>query len=344
MRSWIAYTLKHLTIRCILTISGLFFISSCTFHSVGSVAIKTQESIIFQSEDYIIYRLQKSVGPKLLAEKFLGDKNKSWIIQDANEGISFKKNETIVIPLKQRNKGGITSDGYQVVPILCYHRFAEDCSSALCTPARVFDMQMNYLKENGYRAVSMKKFFDFLNYRQALPNKSVIITIDDGYRSIYNIAYPILKKYGYSATLFIYTDYVGVSNRAMTWDLLMKMKADGFEIGSHTLSHADLTKQEKDENFNTYLKRIETELRLSKKIIDTKLGQDTIFLAYPYGKYNKQVLKISKRLGYKSAVSVKKGSNPFFINPLTLKRNQILTTDMKNFISRLKTFNKLQLK
>jgi len=209
MKSWIAHIHKYLTIRCILSIGGLFFISSCTFHSVGSVAVKTQESTIFQSEDYIIYRLQESVGPRLIAEKFLGDKNKSWIIEDANEGISFKKNDAIVIPLKQGNKGGLASDGYQVVPILCYHRFAEDCKSALCTPARVFDMQMDYLKENGYRVVSMKELLDFLNYRQALPKRSVIISIDDGYRSVYNIAYPILKKYGYSATLFIYIDYNG---------------------------------------------------------------------------------------------------------------------------------------
>lgn len=344
MKSWIATLLKYFFIRCILSIGGLLFISSCTFHSVVSVAVKTQEPMIFQSENYIIYRLQESVGPKLLAEKFLGDKNKAWIIEDANEGISFKENETIVIPLKQRNKGGITYDGYQVVPILCYHKFAENCKSALCTPGHVFDRQINYLRKNGYRVVSMKKLLDFLYYRQALPKRSVVISIDDGYRSVYNIAYPILKKYGYGATLFIYTDYVGASTHAITWDQLRRMKADGFEIGSHTLSHADLTKKEKDENFKTYLKRVETELHLSKKIIDTKLRQDTIFLAFPYGRYNKQVLNISKRFGYKAAVSVKRGSNPFFINPLTLQRSMILATDMKNFISKLKTFNKLQLK
>jgi peptidoglycan/xylan/chitin deacetylase (PgdA/CDA1 family) len=122
------------------------------------------------------------------------------------------------------------------------------------------------------------------------------------------------------------------------------MKMNGFEIGSHTLSHVDLTKQKKDENFETYLRRIEHELHLSKKIIDTKLGQDTIFLAFPYGRYNKQVLNSSKRFGYKAAVSVNRGSNPFFIDPFTLQRCQILSTDMKYFISTLKTFNKLQLK
>jgi peptidoglycan/xylan/chitin deacetylase (PgdA/CDA1 family) len=300
--------------------------------------------MFFQSENYIIHRLQKSVGPKLLAKEFLGDENKAWIIEDANEGVSFKENEIIVIPLKQRNKGGITYNGYQVVPILCYHKFAENCKSALCTPRHVFERQINYLRKNGYRVVSMKKLLDFLNYRQALPKRSVVITFDDGYRSVYNIAYPILKKYGYGATLFIYTDYVGVSTHAITWGQLKRMKADGFEIGSHTVSHVDLTKQEKDENFKTYLKRIEHELHLSKEIIDTKLGQDTIFLAFPYGRYNKQVLNSSKRFGYKAAVSVKRGSNPFFIDPLTLKRCQILSTDMKYFISMLKTFNKLQIK
>ena len=75
-----------------------------------------------------------------------------------------------------------------------------------------------------------------------------------------------------------------------------------------------------------------------------KLGQNTILLAFPYGRYNQNVLKMSTRLGYRTAVTVKRGSNPFFADPLTLRRTQILKRDMKTFVSVLKSFHKLSLK
>jgi peptidoglycan/xylan/chitin deacetylase (PgdA/CDA1 family) len=233
------------------------------------------------------------------------------VIEDANENVAFEKNEVIIIPLKERNKGGLTVDGFQVVPILSYHRFADNCDSPLCLPARVFDQQMKYLKENGYRVIGIGELLEFLNYRNSLPKRSVVISIDDGYRSVYNIAWPILKKYGFRATFFIYTDFVGVSRNAITWDQLREMKKSGFEIGSHTISHCDLTRHNKEEDTQAYMSRIEKELSMSKQIIDKKLKQDTILLAFPYGRYDKRVLEMCKRLGYKIAVSVKRGSKQY---------------------------------
>jgi len=244
---------------------------------------------------------------------------------------------------KRKIRGGLTVDGFQVVPILSYHRFADNCDSPLCLPAHVFDQQMKYLKENGYRVISLGELLEFLEYRNSLPKKSVVISIDDGYRSVYNIAWPILKKYDFRATLFIYTDFVGVSKNAITWDQLREMKKSGFEIGAHTMSHCDLTRQNKGEDTEAYMSRIKKELSMSKQIIDKKLNQNTVFLAFPYGRYDQSVLDMCKRLGYKIAVSVKRGSNPFFADPLALRRSQILKRDIKSFISRLKTFNKLSL-
>jgi len=172
----------------------------------------------------------------------------------------------------------------------------------------------------------------------------VVITVDDGYRSVYDVAYPILKKYGFTATLFIYTDFVGASRNAVTWDQLREMKVNGFEVGGHSMSHTDLTLQRDGEDRKAFLDRIDKELRVSKQIIDEKLQQDTIFLAFPYGRYNSTVLGISERLGYEMAVSVNRGSNPAFSSPLTLKRHQILGRDMEVFVSRLKTFQNVSLR
>jgi peptidoglycan/xylan/chitin deacetylase (PgdA/CDA1 family) len=203
---------------------------------------------------------------------------------------------------------------------------------------------MRYLKNNGYRVITMRELLGFMQYRHAIPKKSIIITIDDGYRSAYDIAYPVLNKYGFTATLFVYTDYVGVSKSSITWDQLRKMKIDGFEIGSHTISHCDLTKKMTGEAYPDYIERIKREIFDSKQIIDKELKQDTFCFAYPYSRYNASVLNLCEQAGYKIGVTVDRGGNAFFKDPLILDRNQVLKSHMVAFIANLKTFNKFYLK
>ncbi len=322
-------------------IMGALFLSACA--STQSKAPPSHTKL-FRSEDYVVYQLQGSQSPAELAEEFLGDSQHAWIIKEANPDIGFRRGNAVVIPLKERKRGGLSADGFQTIPILTYHRFAEDCSSPLCMPSSTFERQMRYLKENGYHVITAEELSAFLEYRRGLPQKSVLITMDDGFRSVYHIAYPILQKYGYKATLFVYTSFVGVSRMAITWNQLKEMKANGFTIGSHTINHSDLTRPKQGENDQAHLARVKEELYGSKKIIDRKLGQDTHFLAYPFGFYDQRSIQIARQAGYRLAMSVKRGGNPFFANPLTLRRDQILEKDMKTFISRLKTFKPLTLK
>lgn len=317
----------------------LFLVSCATSKPV---VVPTKE-ILYRSKDYVIYGLQGGETPEQLASRFLGNRKMSWVVEEANPDTVFDRGQLIAIPLRDKNKGGLSAKGYQTIPVLTYHRFADACKSKLCTPAHVFDRQMRYLKDNGYRTITPTELAAFLEYRSSLPKKSVWITMDDGYRSVYDFAYPILKKYGFTATLFVYTDFVGVSKTAITWKQLEKLKAEGFTIGSHTLSHCDLTKQKENESDSEMSARITRELRASKDIIDKRLNQDTDLLSYPFGNFDQKVVKLSTKAGYKIAVSVKRGGNPFFANPLTLKRDQILSRDLDTFASRLKTFNHLPL-
>jgi peptidoglycan/xylan/chitin deacetylase (PgdA/CDA1 family) len=337
---------RRLSFHKMIIFIVLLGISSIVFNACAPTRATTQPSDrrLFRSEDYVVYLLQHSKTPAELAEKFLGGKNKSWMIEEANPGVRFGRGSAIVIPLKDRNRGGLSADGFQTIPILTYHRFAEDCSSPLCMPTKTFDLQMRYLKENGYKVITAEELLSFLGYRQGLPQKSVLITMDDGYRSVYDIAYPILNKYEFTATLFIYTSFVGVSKMAITWDHLKEMQARGFTVGSHTVYHSDLTKPKDGETEQEYIARVKEELYGSKKIMDRKLGQDTYFLAYPFGRYDQQSIQMAREAGYKMAMSVKRGGNAFFSNPLTLRRDQILEKDMQSFISRLKTFNHVSLK
>jgi peptidoglycan/xylan/chitin deacetylase (PgdA/CDA1 family) len=327
----------------LLQVSCIEFMPGAKENNPGPPEEKTQEPPHYKSEDYIVYKLSGGETPATLAVRFLGDVNKAWVIEDENKGSSLEKGQWVVIPLQEKNKGGLQSDGYQVVPILTYQDFAEKCEAPHCTPRETFIHQMNYLKENGYRVISLKDLLGFLEYKHGIPEKSVVITVDDGYRSFYKIAYPILNEYGFKATLFITTDLMRKSKNRVTWNQLKKMKADGFEVGSGCLSRTDLSKKRKKEREKAYFKRIENELVRSKKIIDRKLGQKTIYLAFPFGGYNQRILQMSEHAGYKIGLSVKKGSNPFFADPLSLKRNRVTHREIEHFIANLETFKKFSL-
>lgn len=299
---------------------------------------------VYRSKDRVLHQLKPGETAESLAERYLGGSQLAWMVEDANPKDAFLPDQFVVIPLQIANRGGITAKGYQTVPILCYHRFARSCDSPLCMPADIFEQQLRYLKENGYRVIGPEELADFLDYRQAIPKNAVMITVDDGYRSVYDVAYPILKKYGFTATLLIYVDYVGVSSKAITWDQLRELKQEGFYIGSHSIAHSDLSKQKKDEGGKAYLARLKREIFRSKQIIDEKLGQDTLIFSYPFGRRNQTVASMSRQAGYRIAVTVDRGSNPFFTDPFLIKRDQVLKRDMNRFASRLKTFKNYPLK
>ncbi len=311
----------------------------------GCAGTKTEivpGDIFHRSDDYVIYLFKRGDSASSLAKKFLGDPGKAWVIEDANEKLS--PGQYVVIPLALKNKGGIYPDGIQEIPILCYHRFGNECNSPLCVSSQLFDRQMRYLRNNGFHVITPEQLLAFLEYREPLPKKSVMITIDDGYRSVYDIAFPILKKYGYSATLFVYTNYVGVSSKAITWQQLRALKSNRFTIGSHTINHSDLSKQGENENKDAYEQRLHRELFDSKKIIDKNLKQDTFFFAYPFGRANTMAIAMARQAGYRLAVTVNRGSNAFFANPFLLRRDQILKKDMPTFKARLKTFESISLR
>jgi peptidoglycan/xylan/chitin deacetylase (PgdA/CDA1 family) len=277
-----------------------------------------------------------------IAAQFLGDPTAGWRIAEANGRL--QPGRYVVVPLVQRNPGGVYANGVQLVPILCYHRFEDNCSSPMCLPGATFERQMKYLKDNGYHVISPEQLLAFLQFRQALPKKSVMITIDDGYRSVYNVAYPILRKYGFPATFFIYTNYVGVSSKSITWDQLKEMKANGITIGSHSMAHSDLSKRGDGESPEAYEQRVRLEVETSKRIIDHKLEQDTFIFAYPFGRVNQKAILLTRKNGYQLAVTVDRGGNAFFEDPLLLNRDMVLKRDMKAFVKSLKTFQPLSLR
>ena len=299
-----------------------------------------------KSEEYVVFFASPSDTYESLSEKYYGDKNLSYIISEFNQNQPITPNKEIIVPLKSLNPGGLYPEGYLTIPILCYHQFGKVKSKdKMVVSEEMFDKQMAYLKENNYNVITLREFSDFANYKRRPPKNSIVITIDDGWKNARTIAAPILKKYNFKATLFVYTDLIKPSKITLTWDDIKEMLNDGvIEVQSHTRFHTDLSKTKDSESETAYKQRIEQEIGESQKIIEQRLGIRPTLLAYPFGTFNDAVIEILKKYQYEGAFTVIKGGNPFFHNNFSLNRSMVFNSEkIEDFIKLLETFKKEQL-
>ena len=181
----------------------------------------------FRSDDFIVTFARAGDTAATLAARHLGEAGKAWMIVDYMGKDSFAAGEEVIIPVRPWNPAGVDAGGYQLVPILCYHNLDRQAKGRLVLAASSFEEQMRYLKREGYHVVSLKEFVEFMSFKRQLPRKSVVLTFDDGYRAFKEFAYPMLKELGYTATLFVYTDYVGAGKNAFSWDELKALSRRG---------------------------------------------------------------------------------------------------------------------
>jgi peptidoglycan/xylan/chitin deacetylase (PgdA/CDA1 family) len=249
----------------------------------------------------------------------------------------------VVVPLHPVNPRGVYADGYQTVPILAYHRFGNKDGKMIVTP-EAFATQMKFLADNGYRVVRLSELTDFLAGKRGLPSRAVVITIDDGFASIYEHAYPILKKHGFPATVFVYTDFIGARD-ALTWAQMREMIASGLvDIQSHSKSHESLAMPLAGESDAAYRKRLDNELKASREILQRNLPTRVSIFAYPYGDSSAIAVERVTKDDYQLAVTVNPGGNPFFAQPMLLQRTMIFGDhDIEAFKARLQTFRKADL-
>lgn len=294
--------------------------------------------VLARDDDFVIVTAQAGESLGSLAQRYLGDFNRAWWIAQFNNITAVRAGQIVTIPLRLHNPLGVYANGYQTVPILCYHRFGTRATKLNVTPA-AFEAQMDYLARNGYTVVSMKRLARFLEGKEALPAKSVAITIDDGYRSTFEIAYPILRKFGLTATVFLYTDFVGASD-AMTWAQMKEMMASGVvEIEPHSKSHANLTLRLPGETEARYKDRIRREVDAPVAVLRERLADASFTFAYPYGDVNEYVVELLQKLSVSQGVTVTPGGNPFFAYPYMLRRSMVFgNEDLDSFKAKLVTF------
>ncbi|PIE71885.1 MAG: hypothetical protein CSA22_00570 [Deltaproteobacteria bacterium] len=241
----------------------------------------------------------------------------------------------VILPQTPLSPSGIRADRIQTVPVLVYHRFAAAGNDTYIVNAEQFKAQMRYLKDQQYHVVSLDEFAGFLNGDNPLPEKSVMLTFDDGWASIYAYAYPVMRAFGFPGVLFVYTDFIG-GGKAMTWAQIRELSENGFAIACHSKTHRNLTKRQPGESMTDYLSAIAEELNTSRQVIYKKTGVTTQFLAYPYGKTDPVIVSLARRFGFKGGFTVDRGGNPFCQDPFLIRRSMIFGKhDLDDFIDNL---------
>jgi peptidoglycan/xylan/chitin deacetylase (PgdA/CDA1 family) len=204
----------------------------------------------------------------------------------------FYLTDTRVIPVGRRSIS---------VPILMYHyiRPAPSIYTDLMgyrlsvTPAN-FTAQMHWLLLNGYHTVDFNDLRAYFAGRTPLPDKPIVITLDDGYRDLYTTAYPILKSFNFKAVAYIVSSFVGQS-RYVTAAQVIEMDHYGIQIGAHTVDHANLART--SAYWATY------QLTASKDWLQNLVGHPVVDFAYPSGKFNATVVSLLQATGYDTAVT-----------------------------------------
>ena len=216
----------------------------------------------------------------------------------------------------------VQGPGEVIVPILLYHHIGLHQSENIYYVApEAFERQMHLLHQWGYRTISVELMVRAIKEGAELPPKPIILTFDDGSETIYTNALPILQKYGFTGTAYIVYNYVGTQNY-MNADQIRGLYASGWEIGSHSLSHADLTERSD---------RQMDEIVESRRKLQSLLGVPILSFSYPFGAYDENSVYYAHFAGYIAAMglgneSLQGNKNLFYLYRQAVKGSDDLRT------------------
>jgi len=203
----------------------------------------------------------------------------------------------------------ITDDGVRVA-VLGYHDFSSNLpETEMRINTEKFRAQMQFLKDQGLQVISMDDFSAWKKGQKSIPTRSVVITIDDGWSSVYSDAYPILKEFGYPFTLFLYTNYVNVKGRSMSWEMIREMQQNGATIGNHSKSHPypATVKSQQRQGPEHYGKYLEAEMGSSREYLVKHFRQPIKTYCYPGGFHTEEMFQMAQKLGYDHLFTVLPG-------------------------------------
>lgn len=184
--------------------------------------------------------------------------------------------------------------GDVTVPIILYHRIdISPTNSRYYVSPEKFEEQMKLLHDWGYRTITTTMLIQAITQGRELPPHPFLLTVDDGNLDNYTTAFPITQKYGFTGVLYLVGNYVG-AEEFMNTDQILEMYNAGWEVGSHSMSHLDLTKLDEE--------KLRSEIIGSREFLEQKLGIPILTFAYPFGFKNESALDYVKFAGYIGAM------------------------------------------
>ncbi len=199
-----------------------------------------------------------------------------------------------------------------LLPIFNYHHIGVRAEPAghrrLWVPLNRFEEHLGFLAQEGYRCLSLRDCIPYLTGERPIPSRVAVLTFDDGYTNFYEHAFPVIRKYGFSASVYIVTGEVGGSSRwdkswessLMGWEEIASLSREGIEFGSHTVSHPYLSRLPHE--------RAHEELVRSRCILEDRLGIPVRTFAYPYGDVNAMAEDYVAEAGFDLACSSDRGN------------------------------------
>ena len=197
------------------------------------------------------------------------------------------------LPLSAQANNQLPDTTNGTTSIFMFHEIGQGPNN-LYVPEQDLERLMAYLSKEGYKSVTVSQLLD-TKLKRGADDKFVALTFDDGYASVYDKAFPILKKYNYTATVFIITDMVDKPNH-MTWQQLRKLLNEGIEVGSHSETHPYLSKLDSSS--------LKNQVAGSKQRLEQMLNNKVTAFCYPYGDFNDEIKEAVREAGYKLAVTV----------------------------------------
>ncbi len=188
-----------------------------------------------------------------------------------------------------------------MVPILTYHSI-DSSGSVISTSPDQFRRQMEILKRSAFTVLPLNRLCSIIQSREAMPESSVVITFDDGFKNVYQHAFPVLKEHGFQATIYLVTSFCGKNNRwpgqpgsiplfdLMDWTEIEEMAENQMEFGSHSATHRNLKALAENE--------LQEEILHSKEVLVDRTGRTNISFAYPYGKQSSAAKRIVEEKFY----------------------------------------------
>jgi len=193
--------------------------------------------------------------------------------------------------------GGLSFSADEAV-VLMYHRFGEDRHPSTNIRVEQLEAQLDYLEDNGYAVVPLADVLAALRGDVELPDRTVVITVDDAYRSVYTVGYPRMRERGHPFTVFVATDPVDQGQPGyMTWDQMREMADHGVSFANHGSTHDSLIERRPGESREDWLARVRADVQKGARRLAEELEPLAGAFAYPYGEYDGASAAVIAELG-----------------------------------------------